>query len=56
MLSSRFIRSPGYGTRACSVVIVGNDESIAFSEQNYTDAEHRGPLVRESFKLGTQSS
>lgn len=56
MLSSRFIRSPGYGTRACSVVIVGNDESVAFSEQNYTDAEHRGPLVRESFKLGTQSS
>jgi uncharacterized protein with NRDE domain len=52
MLSSRFIRSSEYGTRACSVVIMGNDESITFREQNYTDAEHSGSLVRDSFHIG----
>jgi len=53
MLSSRFIRSPGYGTRACSVVIMGSDMSIDFCEQNYIDAEHSGCLVRESFNIGS---
>jgi uncharacterized protein with NRDE domain len=50
LLSSRFIRSPEYGTRACSVLLVDRDRGIQFSEQNYTDAEHSGALVRESFR------
>ncbi len=53
MLSSRFIRSPEYGTRACSVVIFDNDNHVSFHEQNYADAEHSGPLMHESFTITT---
>jgi uncharacterized protein with NRDE domain len=49
LLSSRFIRSPGYGTRACSVVTFDRDGRIEFSEQNYIDAEHCGRLQHEIF-------
>ena len=49
LLSSRFIRSQDYGTRACSVITVHRDQGIQFCEQNFADAEHSGELVRESF-------
>ncbi|MCP4334446.1 MAG: NRDE family protein [Gammaproteobacteria bacterium] len=52
LLSSRFIRSPDYGTRACSVVTVDRDQGIHVREQNYLDAEHSGALVQESFRVG----
>ena len=42
LLSSRFIRSPGYGTRACSVLSFDRQGRIEFSEQNYLDAERSG--------------
>jgi uncharacterized protein with NRDE domain len=51
LLSSRFIRSPEYGTRACSVVLMTNDQRIGFWEQNFTDTEHDGHLVHESFSI-----
>ena len=51
LLSSRFIRSPKYGTRACSVVTINANQRVSFSEQNYTDAEHSGVLVQESFNI-----
>jgi uncharacterized protein with NRDE domain len=51
MLSSRFIRSPEYGTRACSVVTIDASNRVRFSEQNYPDAEHSGKLVQESFEI-----
>jgi uncharacterized protein with NRDE domain len=53
MLSSRFIRSPEYGTRACSVVTISTNKQISFSEQNYLDAEHSGNLVQETFEITT---
>ena len=53
MLSSRFIRSPEYGTRACSVVTIGANKQISFSEQNYLDAEHSGNLIQETFEITT---
>jgi len=49
LLSSRFIRSPGYGTRACSVVTIARGGRVEFSEQNFVDAERRGAAVHESF-------
>jgi uncharacterized protein with NRDE domain len=49
LLSSRFIRSTGYGTRACSVVTFDREQHIEFSEQNFIDAEHAGALRQESF-------
>ena len=51
MLSSRFIRSPKYGTRACSVVLMNNDQRIGFWEQNFTDTAHDGHLMHESFSI-----
>jgi uncharacterized protein with NRDE domain len=53
MLSSRFIRSPEYGTRACSVITIGADKQINFNEQNYLDAKHSGNLVQETFEITT---
>ena len=49
MLSSRFIRSSRYGTRACSLVTIDSDNRVSFTEQNYLDSERTGELVRESF-------
>ena len=51
LLSSRFIRSSEYGTRACSVVTIETNNRINFKEQNYPDAQHRGKLIEESFEL-----
>jgi len=51
LLSSRFIRSPGYGTRACSVVTIDASNQVRFSEQNYTDADHSGALIQETFDI-----
>lgn len=51
LLSSRFIRSKEYGTRACSVVTIDRTQRVEFSEQNYTDADHRGALRHETFDL-----
>ena len=47
MLSSRFIRSPEYGTRACSVLLFDNQDRISFTEQNFIDATHEGGRVHE---------
>ena len=49
MLSSRFIRSPSYGTRACTVLTIDRDQRVDFREQNFNDAETVGDLVTESF-------
>ena len=51
LLSSRFIRSPGYGTRACSVVTIDASNQVRFSEQNYTDADHSDALIQETFDI-----
>lgn len=51
LLSSRFIRSGEYGTRACSLLLFDNEGRISFREQNFIDAEQHGALVREDFRL-----
>ena len=50
MLSSRFIRSPDYGTRACSVLRYDSPGRIHFLEQNFADARHIGSRVKETFE------
>ncbi len=47
MLSSRFIRSPEYGTRACSILRFADGGEILFSEFNFVDATVAGDTVRE---------
>lgn len=51
MLSSRFIRSAEYGTRACTVITIGTDNQVSFNEQNYPDSEHSGKQIQETFEL-----
>ena len=51
MLSSRFIRSPEYGTRACTVLTIDRHQRVDFSEQNFRDAEHPGDLQHETFTI-----
>lgn len=51
MLSSRFIRSPEYGTRACTVLTIDRGGRVEFSEQNYRDAENAGKRIHETFTL-----
>ena len=49
LLSSRFIRSPGYGTRACSVLSFSPDGHIAFTERNYRNIDDSGETHFEAF-------
>jgi uncharacterized protein with NRDE domain len=52
MLSSRFIRSPGYGTRASTVLIVDQHGEVSFNEQNFGAEGNPEVLVRETFNIG----
>jgi len=51
MLSSRFIRSNEYGTRACSMVKFTNRGQIIFAEQNYDSNGIKGSLAVEEFQI-----
>ena len=51
MLSSRFIRSDDYGTRACSIVKFGRRGQISFVEQNYNNAGVMNDLVTEEIQI-----
>ncbi len=48
LLSSRFIRSPGYGTRACTVLTFDRQGKVSFTELNFPDADHAGERIRET--------
>ena len=50
-LSSRFIRSNEYGTRACSMVKFTNRGQIIFAEQNYDSNGISGSLAVEEFQI-----
>lgn len=51
LLSSRFIRSGEYGTRACSVVLFDRHNRCHFLEQNFVDADNQGDLVECTFDI-----
>ncbi|MEM7562513.1 MAG: NRDE family protein [Pseudomonadota bacterium] len=48
-LSSRFIRSPDYGTRASTVVTFDHTGRVNFIEQNFLNSDTRGERVAASF-------
>lgn len=54
MLSSRFIRSPFYGTRASTALMVGANGQVNVSEQSY--ARMGRPGKRSDFRLGWPGS
>ena len=49
MLSSRFIKSPDYGTRASTVLTIDATGRVEFSEQNFGPEGRLGERVEESF-------
>ena len=49
MLSSRFIRSKDYGTRACSIVRFSSHGEIFFSEHNYNNGGKLADKIFEQF-------
>ena len=51
MLSSRFIRSDDYGTRACSIVKFDRRGQITFVEQNYNNDGVMNDLVTEEIQI-----
>jgi uncharacterized protein with NRDE domain len=51
MLSSRFIRSNEYGTRACSIVKFTWQKHNSFTEQNYDREGITADLVAEEFQV-----
>jgi uncharacterized protein with NRDE domain len=51
MLSSRFIRSDDYGTRACSIVKFNRRQQIEFVEHNYNKAGLMGEPVIEQIQI-----
>ncbi|MFT5221546.1 MAG: hypothetical protein ACI9LO_001179 [Planctomycetota bacterium] len=53
LLSSRFIRSTEYGTRACTVVLFDRHNRCHFIEQNFVDAENKGDLVECRFDISS---
>jgi len=51
MLSSRFIRSDDYGTRACSIVKCNRRGEISFIEHNYDNAGITNNLIAEEIQI-----
>jgi uncharacterized protein with NRDE domain len=50
LLSSAFIRAPGYGTRCSTVILMDRAGRVTFNEWTWDEAgEQVGPLVTESF-------
>ena len=51
LLSSRFIHSNDYGTRACSIVKFDNRGQIIFVEHNYDNAGRTSDFITEEFQI-----
>ncbi|MBN8476148.1 NRDE family protein [Sulfuritalea sp.] len=50
LLSSAFVRSPGYGTRSSTVYRLGSDGRASFDEQTWLPGAQRGGRMRCGFK------
>jgi uncharacterized protein with NRDE domain len=51
LLSSRFIVSPTYGTRASTAVLVGRTGKVSFVERTFDRSPNRRQQVRYRFHL-----
>jgi uncharacterized protein with NRDE domain len=51
LLSSRFIRSDNYGTRASTLVSFQANNTVEFTEQNYNNTENPGDLIKLDFTI-----
>ena len=46
-----FIESPDYGTRSSSVLFIGKDNRVIFTEKSYDPKFHNDPVVKHTFKI-----
>jgi len=53
MLSSCFIRAPGYGTRSTSVILIAADGQCQFAEQTWNEDGEAAGRVSECFLLSS---
>jgi uncharacterized protein with NRDE domain len=53
MLSSAFIRAPGYGTRCSTIVTIGHDGAVRFTEWTWDPAGELAGRVDRPFNLPT---
>ena len=51
LLSSAFVKSPGYGTRSSTVLTIGRDGWTAFDEQTWLPGAQRGQRLRYRFNV-----
>lgn len=51
LLSSAFVKSPGYGTRSSTVLTVGRDGWASFDEQSWLPGAQRGARLRHRFRV-----
>jgi uncharacterized protein with NRDE domain len=50
LLSSAFVKSPGYGTRSSTVLCAGRDGWTGFDEQTWLPGAQRGERLRHRFR------
>ena len=51
LLSSRFVSTPVYGTRACTMVTINDRKQVIFNEQSYTNSGINSGLIQERFNI-----
>ena len=51
LLSSAFVKSPGYGTRGSTVLCIGRDGWVTFDEQTWLPGAQRGQRLRYRFEV-----
>ncbi len=55
VLSAAFIRSPGYGTRSSTVVLIGRDGAVEFLERTFTEEGRGYKESRYKFQIEKES-
>jgi uncharacterized protein with NRDE domain len=56
LLSSAFVKAPGYGTRSSTVMLMNRDGSLVFDEQTWLEGGRPGGRIRFRFRLEAPAS
>ena len=51
LLSSRFVCTPVYGTRTCTMVTINNRNQVTYNEQSYTNWGIQSSIIQERFNI-----
>jgi uncharacterized protein with NRDE domain len=56
LLSSAFVKAPGYGTRSSTVLVASSDGHVIFEEQTWLEGGKPGDRIRFRFRQGAAAS